>query len=452
MDQEPTLKAVLADIKKGKIAPCYLLYGDEEYLVKKAFQEIAASILPEGGDLNLVVIDGEHEDDGRLAEALLTPSLISGKKLIVLRDTRLLYSRQTLPELVRKIKETLESNPSRAVKIFGAFLKTAGWTLEDLGDGNWKKISDEEWSRMTGDDDREKWLPKLLTLYEEQGLTDGSLSDGEDAVSSALLAGLPDENCLILTAGPVDKRKKLFKIIAETGVVLGFNRAKGEARQKDQMMEAAKEFLRKKRKDISPEALLALGRKAGFDLRKSAAELEKLVTFVEDKPRIDEQDVENIIGKTREDSIFDLTGALGEKDLGKALAILRSLLDQGVHYLVILAMVIREMRFLLHAKMLLASGILPPFNSRTEYGRFQKAILPPLKEWSAAGNRLELAGQHPFVIYNALKFSERYSKEELIGHLEFLRDLDLALKTTGQDPLLAMERLVIRLCSQGANG
>jgi DNA polymerase-3 subunit delta len=452
MDHDSISKKVLADIKKGKIAPCYLLYGDEEYLISETLKEMIVLILPDGDrDLNLVYMDGDREDVDRLREALLTPPLIPGKKIVVLRDTRLLYSRQTLPDLVRKIRGNLDHDPLRASRDFMNFLRMAGWKLDDFRDENWKTISEDQWSRITGGDEpgeRDKWLPKIVDICVREALAEKELLDGEEKISKILSSEIPEGHCLIITAGAVDKRKRLFKVMAERGVVLNFNRSRVEEKQKSQMLEAAGDVLRKKGKSMDPEAMIALGRKTGFDLRKSMAELEKLIAYTGERQRIGETDVEDIVGKTREDSIFELTASLAGKNPGKALLTMKDLLDQGVHSLVILAMIIREMRFLLHAKLLMATGKFNLFDPRMDFSRFQKTILPVLKEWSSAGgNRLELAGQHPYVIYNAFKFSERFSRDELVRNLESLLDVDLALKTTRQDPRLLMERLIISLCS-----
>jgi DNA polymerase III delta subunit len=83
-----------------------------------------------------------------------------------------------------------------------------------------------------------------------------------------------------------------------------------------------------------------------------------------------------------------------------------------------------------------------------DFSRFQKSVLLHLKEQAVEeGYRLELLRQHPYVIYNALRLSGRFSRENLIGNLEHLLEVDRVLKTTGREPRLVMERLIIRICS-----
>jgi len=333
------------------------------------------------------------------------------------------------------------------------FLRMAGWKLDDFTDGKWKTISNDQWDQITGGDasgDRDKWLPLIVDVCVREGLAGKAfLLDRDEEISGIMSSGIPEGHCLILTAGAVDKRKRLFKAVADRGVVMQFSRSRTEEKQKDRMLEAAGSVLRRRGKSMDPEAMIALGRKTGFELRKSMAELEKIIAYTGERKRIEEADVEDVVGRTKEDSIFELTASLTAKNPSQALLTLKDLLDQGVHPLVILAMITREMRFLLHASLLLATGRFDRFDPRMDFSRFQTTVMPVVKDWSSAGgNRLELTSQHPYVIYNAFRFSERFSGEELVRHLEALLDADLALKTTGQDPRLVLERLILCLCSR----
>ena len=183
---------------------------------------------------------------------------------------------------------------------------------------------------------------------------------------------------MIFTAEAVDKRGKLFKIISELGVVHYFSTARGEAAQKEILQKEAQKLLDGYGKKLSPTAWIALGKKTGFELRRSMTELEKLISFVGERTLVEKNDVEEVVGKTKEDSVFDLTTALSEKNQLAALAALRALLDQGTHHLIILTMIVREIRLLLQARILVDSAKLPKFSSNMEYGSFQKNILPVL--------------------------------------------------------------------------
>lgn len=91
---EKSIEGVLEDIAKGKGASCYLLYGDEEFLVEEALGKIVDALVPgPDRDLSLFVMDDESGGVNAVCETLLTPSLIPGPKAVVLRKTRLFYSK-----------------------------------------------------------------------------------------------------------------------------------------------------------------------------------------------------------------------------------------------------------------------------------------------------------------------------------------------------------------------
>ena len=57
------MEKILANLKKGIIAPCYLLYGEEEYLINEALNKILDFIVPESDrDFSLFYLDGENTD------------------------------------------------------------------------------------------------------------------------------------------------------------------------------------------------------------------------------------------------------------------------------------------------------------------------------------------------------------------------------------------------------
>ena len=453
-----SLHAVLAELKRGKGAPCYLLCGDEEFLLQDALEKITTALIPEPRDreLNLFVTDGEHENIDALCESLITPPLLSGCKVVVVRNTRLFQSKNVLLPLIGRIRERLEQDPDRAAADFMNFLQITGLQLDDLRDGGWRRIDDEAWRRLVPDDSgeaREAWLPKAVELCVSKGALPAKERSGEtDRLERVLTDGMPEGNCLILTAETADRRKRLFKTIASAGKILTFNRVKGEARQQQAVQAMAAERLNREGKRLSTAAWAALGQKTGFDLRESLGAIEKLITYAGDKTQIEAADVEAVIGRTKEDTVFELTGALSGRNLILALKTLHELLDQGVHPLMIMTMIVREIRFLFQANLLLASGRLGAYQTTMDYGRFQKTILPALKQLAADGEEtVAVVSQHPFVVYQALKNAERFTRAELTSYLDLLLRTDLALKTTGQEPRLLLERVLITVCGAKAS-
>jgi DNA polymerase-3 subunit delta len=448
------MEKIFANLKKGIIAPCYLLYGEEEYLINENLTKIIDIIVPEGDrDFSLFYLDGENTEMDSLIEHLLTPSLLGDRKVIVVKNATIFHSRENMAKLIPKIRGNIDENPAKAVKYFLTFLKIAGFSLEDLQDAGWRKITDDEWNKIVKGDageDREKWLPRILEIYASSGLTGVSGADKTENLEEIINKGLPGGNCLIFTAEAVDKRGKLYKIISELGVVHYFSMARGEAAQKEILQKEAQKLLDSYGKKLSPTAWIALGKKTGFELRRSLAELEKLISFAGERSLVEKNDVEEVVGKTREDSIFDLTTALSEKNQLAALAALRALLDQGTHHLIILSMIVREIRLLLQARIIVDSGKLPKISSSMEYGSFQKSIYPALSALNISTTKRDgsIFSQHPFVVFNAFRNCGRFSYPRLINFLDELLELDRSFKSSASSPQLLLEMFLIRACSK----
>jgi len=448
-----SLDAVLAELKRGKSAPCYLLCGDDEFSLNDALEKLEKALIPDAQDreLNLFVMDGEQEDIDRLYESLITPPLLPGRKVVVIRNTRLFQTRNVLTPLIRRIRERLKADPAKAAADFLHFLQMTGLQLDDLRGGGWRKIDDETWRRIVPDDGgeaRETWLPQAVELAVSLGSAPAKeRSEETDHLERILSGGLAEGNCLILTAEAVDRRKKLFKTIASVGKVLVFTTAKGEARLQQALQETAGEMLKGAGKRLTTEAWSALGQKTGFELRESIGAIGKLIAYAGEERQIEAEDVEAVVGRTKEETVFHLTGALSGRNLPLALKTLHELLDQGLHPQMIMTMLVREIRFLFQAKLLIATGRLRTFQPNMDFGHFQKAVHPAVKQLGGDGaESIAIATQHPFVVYQALKNSGRFTREELAGFLELLVRTDLALKTTGQDPRLLLERILIAVC------
>ncbi|MDQ5984511.1 MAG: hypothetical protein CSYNP_00206 [Syntrophus sp. SKADARSKE-3] len=451
-----TPEKALRELEQGKRFPCYLIYGDDEFLVKNVLNKILDKIIPVADrDLNLFTIDGEDVDSDSLCETLLTSPLFPGCKVVVVRRAPFFYSRQTVGDILQKVRDQLDRDALKAGRDFMTFLAVAGWTLEDLRDDGWKKITDDDWYRLVEGEagqQREQWLPKVIAVCVQHSLKTRKATDEADQLMKTLAGGLPDGHFLIMTATVIDKRKRLFKTIQEIGRIITFPQIKGDVRQKAQLMEAAKNLLATAGKSLTDDAWTLLGKKTGFDLQHSMGALEKLMTHAGDRAVITEKDVADLVGKTKEDSIFNLTAALAEKKAAPCLGILNELLFHGAQPLMILAMLARELRFLLQAKILLLH--FPPlggFDSRMDYNSFSGRIYPKIKTLipSAANQTqgVELAGLHPYVIFNTIKNSGRFSYDALVLCLEQLAEVDVAMKTSAKNPRLLLERFILSVCA-----
>jgi len=222
--------------------------------------------------------------------------------------------------------------------------------------------------------------------------------------------------CLILVATRLDLRTRLAASLQKKGVVLRFDQLES-ASMKEALQAAALE----RHKRISPEAIDLLIALAGDDLRQSMSGLEKAALFVGERGEIARQDIEELIGETRIRSIFQLTDAVGTRNLELALGCLGNLLAHGEEVLPIIGMLARQIRLLLRAKALCEQGVAS--------GEVSRRLGVP----SRVG--LALAEQGASLRW-----------EQLTTSVEGLQRADLALKTGRAGSVAVLHRLVWDLC------
>jgi DNA polymerase-3 subunit delta len=109
-------------------------------------------------------------------------------------------------------------------------------------------------------------------------------------------------------------------------------------------------------KEIAPDAAGYLQEAIGGDLQGLRNELVKVSLYIGDKRRIEGKDVEGVVSEVRVTTIFELTKAIGERNLKRALRSLGKIWESGEHPLKILGMISRQFRHLLMTKEILAKG------------------------------------------------------------------------------------------------
>jgi len=449
-----SLNDVLERIRKGDVPSCFLIHGEEGYLVQEAFQRIIEALVPERDrKMNLVLMDGDETSVPALCQALLTVPLLPGRKVMAVKNTSLFHSRMTMPVLIREMEAQVEGGKdlSRVLRTFSTFLRMVRWSLEDLRDGNWRNISPEEWKKAAGIDDPatvERWLPPILEQAKVSGWEVKTGQGGEGRLEEILERGLPPDHILVLSALSVDRRKKLYQIMVEGGIVLAFEKEKGDGRIKDQFRRVALEYARNQGKSITGDALEVLGEKTGYRLAEAMTVLESLLSFAGDRGKVDVEDVESLATETKEYTVFDLTGALAEREASRALKALDALFRKGEPPLMVFAMVVREIRHILHARIFMDRGLAGTFSGNTDYRAFQRSVYPGLKNLAAAGGKKDkgFLGQHPYVVFQALRHALRFSREEALSLFDRLARMDLEMKTTGKNPEILLERFLLDVC------
>jgi DNA polymerase-3 subunit delta len=308
-----------------------------------------------------------------------------------------------------------------------------------------------------------------------QNLTAIPYEDNSDQLNNAIKVdeegkGAPQNNILILVAEYVDKRKKLYKTINNIGGIIDFSiqrmsrdSADIEEEEMGALSQKANELLKKSDKAFGKGAFKTLANKTGFNMGIFLNELEKVILSVKDSKKIEVKDIEETVGRTKEDSIFDLQEAIGRRDLQGAMLYLGELLGQGEFYLVLLQGIAKEIWRLIVAKEFIENELKGKWNSKMDEGPFKKYIYFPIvlkmkkekKKEEGPGykkNPNNIYKLPPDALMKLLKNSENFTKEELYQFIKLLAETDLKTKTTGVPPVHFLENVLVEICLSKESG
>jgi DNA polymerase-3 subunit delta len=447
---------VLAQVEQGSVAPLYILHG-EDYLVKSALAQLSEMLVPESQrSTNLEIVDGNQADFRQILDNVNTFALFGGRKVVVVQDCRVFYSRANLPNLFVKSKEAHAAGDLEvAARLLLEVLAYAGWSLADVADGAWRDIPTDLWQQTTGverDQEEVAWLEAVADHAASSGMEVPRLRDDGSLLEAALQEGFPEEQCLLLATDTVDKRRSLYRLMEEKGVVVDFGVASGSSRkvrsqQEKVLRNLAQETLSAAGKTIEPEALALLFERTGFNLWALKTQLEKLMSFAGEAKLVTREQVEGLSDQFREEPLYELNNAVATRDCERGLLVLNRLLEQNYHPLQLLASLANELRRLLVAREFIDEHLAGKLDPNISYGGFQKTILPVVKKKS--DKESPVATLHPFALHKTMIRSTTFQTEELVGWLQHLFATDLTLKSSGTPERAVMEGLIIRLCSDG---
>jgi DNA polymerase-3 subunit delta len=442
------LESITTDIKNGKGPPLLLLFGDD-LQVEAACKTLLDKLVPESHrGFNLERFDGRSAPWDQIEAALNTPPFFPGKKVVWVENVTYFISREQKGELAEKVLQAWsQGRKDEAVRLLMDLLAVEGWTQEQ-----WEQLqtatSLEQLSELLEVDGTETQaeVQALLTYCKSQGmdLTQRRGSEG-DRLASMFEQGLPPWDFLLMTAVQVDRRTRLYKRLEESGAALQLvmERDRSGRISRDSLAEFVGQRLREAGKTIEPRAREMILLRAGDELRSLQQELEKLLLYVGDQALIRTQDVDLIFADQGEGWIFDLTRAIAEREALAALAHLARLMAQGEHPLKLLATIAAEVRKLLAARQLLDGELRGRWKRGLSYPQFQQIVLK---------DSVPLLTRNPYADYMCFQRAEHFSVAELRSYLAGVYDADRGLKSSGHDPRLVMEKLILSMCLGSRNG
>lgn len=441
------LSTLLADNKTLAETCIYMFFG-ERYLCQEAADMLQEALTQDvGGAVH--PIDGEQEDSGQTLAKLMSFSLLPGRQIYRVSDSRIFLSKTVAATIWEKSQQNNESGKSAAaMRHLVSFAKLGSVDIESQTP--FSEITATQWEKIFGctkPDGDLRWADALLT----QAVGTGRMSSGGsaqiiDRYIDNFTSGIPHQNCLILTAETVDKRQRLFTFIKKNGVIIDCSVAAGagsqaQQEQKDVLREMMNRTLTEFGKKIEPRAVELFFERVGFHPVAVVTETEKLALYVGDSPQITFRDLEEMVGRSREDALFELTDAFSKNQVARTLTILNRLQDNGTHALAILATMRNFIRKMLIFRSLQLQPS-PPWQNGMNAKQFQSTYLPALKE---KGEWSEMLGGHPYALFMSFSKAADFSCNLLQKWLKLLLDAEYRLKGSPLPQHIVLEELFLTM-------
>jgi DNA polymerase III subunit delta len=253
---------------------------------------------------------------------------------------------------------------------------------------------------------------RLVILKNAQDLKDASLQELEPVITNQV-----ESTVFVIFADKIDKRKKVIKTLLDHAACVEFKKP-----YENQVPQWISHIAKEAGLKISQDAIHRLHRLVGNNLSELENQIFKIQDYIGERTSVELADVNTVVSVSREESVFDFTKALGQKDRVKALEQLVNLLDQGQNEVAIVSLVARHMRLLLTVRSGMDEGI--------------------------GGAKLaSIASVPSFYIESYCDQARLWPVKKLEDALVVLHETDKALKSSPLSSHIWLENLVLKSCS-----
>jgi len=289
------------------------------------------------------------------------------------------------------------------------------------------------------------WLKGATFLADTvTGRAQGTLDALERLAS--VLGTLPPDVQFLLSASEVDKRRSFFltlKKIANLEVfdLIDTSKQNWEELVASLVEQRAEEF----GLHFVPEAMDLFVMMAGENSRQIENELEKLDLYLGGENRtVKPEDVRAIVSQTKGSVIFELGDAIAKRRLPLALALVDELLEQDeAPIAVLLAAVVPTVRNLFAARQMTDKFGIRAFSYQDYTAQVERKV--PAKERERLPKKKDGSGPNLYPLFLASKDAASYSADELQRALEECLRANRRLVTSGLDPVIVLNQLLIRV-------
>lgn len=292
------------------------------------------------------------------------------------------------------------------------------------------------------------WLKNVNFLADNIIGRAASVQEALEDLDDTIAAGLGNNVTLLISATEVDKRRSFYKSLGKRAELKVFDRLDSS---RSGWEEEATEIVRKRvaaqKLQFNADALELFVLLTGGDTRQIQNELEKIDIFLGSERKVTVEHVRDLVPLSRAGVIFELGNALAERDLERALKLVRRLLDQGESAIgILLVAVLPTIRNLLLAKDLMERYRLSrpqaPFQFISAINRLPADAtehLPRKKDGAISGYALGIAAQN----------AHRFERSRLLEGMDACLDANLRIVTSQLDHELILTEIVIRVIGDG---
>ncbi|MEP7016168.1 MAG: DNA polymerase III subunit delta [Verrucomicrobiota bacterium] len=265
-----------------------------------------------------------------------------------------------------------------------------------------------------------------------------------EELSDVIAGDFGSDVTFLLSATEVDKRRSFYKALSKQAEVQIFDRLDStRSGWEEEATEIVSSRAQKRKLQFDENSLNLFVLLTGGDTRQIDNELEKIDIFLGKERQVKVDQVRELVPLSRAGVIFELGNALAARDLGRALKLVKRLLDQGESAIgILLVAVVPTIRNLLLAKDLMERQRMQrphtPFNFISALNRLPASAtdhLPRKKDGSLSGYPLGIAAQN----------AHRFETKQLIEGMRVCLEANLKLVTSQLDHELILTEIVVKL-------
>lgn len=220
---------------------------------------------------------------------------------------------------------------------------------------------------------------------------------------------------LVVMAEKMDGRSRLMQAAAKSGAIVECKRL-----YDDKLPSWVGMQVRRCGRQISMEAARFLADMVGNDLGQIAGSIDRIILYIGERKVIELADVEEAVADTHQRDVFDLTDAVGRKQLSRALSYLHNLIQNGQPPPLILHMLARHFRILAKAKEIAGRAA-----DKGEMARYM--------------------GVNPYFAGGYIEQSKNFSRSEIRGSFAILHRCDREVKSSRLPRERIIERAIVAL-------